>query len=73
MSDLLQRDLEAALDGEEIPSLSVEATVRFADEASRAAFMDEYLALLKPLLRKHGSRAGEAYRVVAAVYPEGDR
>lgn len=75
LGERVQRDAielldRAAFDGDEIPSLSVEATVRFPDEASRAAFMDEYLALLKPLLRKHGARAGDAFRVVTAVYPE---
>jgi DNA-binding transcriptional ArsR family regulator len=65
--DLLDR---AAFDGEDIPSVAVEASVRFPDAASRAAFMEEYLELVKPLLRKHGARDGGAYRVVTAVYPE---
>jgi DNA-binding transcriptional ArsR family regulator len=60
----------AAFDGEEIPSLSVEATVRFPDAAARSAFMDEYLEMLKPLLKKHGTRSGDAFRVAAAVYPD---
>ena len=34
--------------------------------------MEEYLDMLKPLLRKHGARKGDGYRAVAAVYPEGD-
>ena len=59
----------AAFDGEEIPSLSIEAALRFPDEAARAAFMDEYLAALKPLLKKHGARQGEEFRVALAVYP----
>jgi DNA-binding transcriptional ArsR family regulator len=74
LGERVQRDAielldRAAFDGEEIPSLSVEASVRFPDEASRAAFMAEYLDLLKPLLRKHGARDGGAFRVVTAVYP----
>ena len=59
----------AAFDGEEIPSLAIEAAVRFPDEAARAAFMDEYLAALKPLLKKHGARQGEEFRVALVVYP----
>jgi len=60
----------AAFDGEEIPSLTVDAAVRFPDAASRAAFFDEYLETLKPLLKKHGARKGEAFRVAVALYPE---
>lgn len=75
LGERIQRDAielldRAAFDGEDIPSLSVEASVRFPDEASRAAFMAEYLDLLEPLLRKHGAREGGAFRVVTAVYPE---
>jgi DNA-binding transcriptional ArsR family regulator len=75
LGERVQRDAielldRAAFDGEEIPSLSVEASVRFPDEASRAAFMEEYLDVLEPLLRKHGAREGGAFRVVTAVYPE---
>jgi DNA-binding transcriptional ArsR family regulator len=75
LGERIQRDAielldRAAFDGEDIPSLSVESSVRFPDEASRAAFMAEYLDLLGPLLRKHGAREGGAFRVVTAVYPE---
>lgn len=75
LGERVQRDAielldRAAFDGEEIPSLSVEASVRFPDEASRTAFMEEYLDVLEPLLRKHGAREGGAFRVVTAVYPE---
>jgi DNA-binding transcriptional ArsR family regulator len=75
LGERIQRDAielldRAAFDGEDIPSLSVDASVRFPDEAGRAAFMAEYLDLLEPLLRKHGARQGGAFRVVTAVYPE---
>lgn len=60
----------AAFDGEEIPSLTVEATVHFPDAPSRSAFMQDYLTLVKALLKKHGARKGEAFRVAIAVYPE---
>jgi hypothetical protein len=32
--------------------------------------MAEYMELLKPLLQKHGARAGDAFRIAVAVYPE---
>ena len=43
--------------------------MRFADAAARSAFMTEYLALLGPLLKKHGSRTGTPFRVALATYP----
>ena len=75
VGEQVQRDAaalldRAAFDGDEIPSLAVDAEVRFADAEARAAFMDDYLAALKPLLAKHGARGGEAYRVALAVYPD---
>jgi DNA-binding transcriptional ArsR family regulator len=65
-AELLDR---AAFDGEQIPSASVVASVRFASEDDRAAFMDEYLRSTKALLEKYGSRRGDAYRTALAVYP----
>ena len=65
--ELLDR---AAFDGEEIASATVEATVRFANEDARASFAKEYLDAMKPLLKKYGSRNGEAYNVALAVYPK---
>jgi len=75
VGERLQRDAiglldRAAFDGEEIPAAAVETEVRFADEATRAAFLDEYLAAIKPLLKKYGIRGGDAYRVALAVYPD---
>ena len=64
--ELLDR---AAFDGEEIPCASVEASVRFRDEEAREAFLREYLEVLQPLLKKHGARKGEGFRVALAVYP----
>jgi len=80
LGERVQRDAtvlldRAAFDGEEIPSLCVEASVRFKDEAARSAFMQEYLELLQPLLRKHGAKRGSgdpAFHVAVAVYPEGE-
>jgi DNA-binding transcriptional ArsR family regulator len=60
----------AAFDGTEIASASVEAEVTFATEADRAAFLDEYLEVVGPLLRKYGRRRrGSRYRVALAAYP----
>jgi DNA-binding transcriptional ArsR family regulator len=75
IGERLQRDAielldRAAFDGEEIPSASVEASVRFSDERRREEFMREYLAALRPLLKKYGSRRGDPFRVAVAVYPE---
>jgi DNA-binding transcriptional ArsR family regulator len=62
----------AAFDGEEIASAAVEAEVRFDGERARAAFMDEYLKAVGPLLRKYGRKGGMPHRVVLAVYPDPD-
>jgi hypothetical protein len=78
LSDLgerLQRDAAglidlAAFEGTEIPSATVQAEVRFPDEAARAAFMAEYVDTLKSLLAKHGQAEGERFRVALAAYPE---
>lgn len=75
LGDRVQRDAvelldRAAFDGEEIPSVALAAELRFPNDAARAAFMTEYLELLKPLLKKHGGRKGAPFRVVLGVYPE---
>jgi DNA-binding transcriptional ArsR family regulator len=75
MGENLQRDTvelldRAAFDGEDIACAAVEATVRFRDEQARAAFMDEYLAALAPLLKKYGARKGDAFCVAVALHPK---
>ncbi len=60
----------AAFDGEEIASAGVTAEVRFATEADRATFMDAFLRSTRELLEQHGSKHGEPFRAVFAVYPE---
>ncbi len=75
LGERLQRDAiglldRAAFDGDEIPAAAIETEVRFADEATRAAFVAHYLAAIKPLLQKYGSREGDPYRVALAVYPD---
>jgi DNA-binding transcriptional ArsR family regulator len=60
----------AAFGGEQIASAAVEAQVRLADEAQRAAFLSEYVAAVGPLLKKYGAAGGDPYRVVLAVHPD---
>ena len=73
----LQRDAavlvdRAAFRGEEIASASVTAEVSFASEAEREAFLDEYLKTTAELLKRHGKKEGDPYRVILAAYPEAE-
>jgi DNA-binding transcriptional ArsR family regulator len=75
LGERLQRDAallldQAAFGGEEIASASVVAEARFASEAEREAFLDEYLRATTALLDKYGTKDGAAYRIVLAAYPE---
>ncbi len=75
LGERLQRDVavlidRAAFDGEEIASASVVAEARFASEADREAFLDEYLRATAELLDKYGKREGAAFRIVLAAYPQ---
>ena len=77
LGEALQRDAtalldRAAFDGDEIPCASVDATVRFRNEETRAAFVREYMEALKPLLKKYGARTGDEFRVAVAVYPRSE-
>jgi DNA-binding transcriptional ArsR family regulator len=77
LGEHVQRDAallldRAAFDGEEIASASVEADVHFADEESRAAFLQEYLEALRELCDRYGATAGARYRVAMAAYPAAD-
>ena len=74
LGECVQRDAAVLLDraafgGEEIPTATVVATVRFADAESRAAFLDEYVALTGALIERHAGDAGEAFTVALAAYP----
>ena len=76
MGERLQSDAAALLDratfdGDEIASAAVAAEMRFASEADRASFLNDYLEAVSKLTDKYGSREGEGYRIVLAVYPEG--
>ena len=78
LGERLQRDAaglldRAAFDGEEIASASVTAEVKFAGEEERAAFLEEYMRALRPLLDRYGVKDGATYRVVLAAYPDAER
>lgn len=70
----LQRDAASLLDrasfeGVEIPSASVEATVSFANDSARSAFLDDYLRLTAELIEKHAAAGGDDYTVGLVVHP----
>ncbi len=73
----------AAFEGEEVASACVTAELGFADEAQRAAFLNEYLEVVKDLIERHGRSTrpstdapategpgSETYRVLLAVHPK---
>lgn len=73
----LQRDAiglldQAAFEEREIPSATVTAELRFATEADRAAFFDDYVRTLRTLVERYESKRGAPYRVVMAVHPRTD-
>jgi DNA-binding transcriptional ArsR family regulator len=59
----------AAFDGESIASASAQTTIRFADEDRREAFLRGYVEAVADLAKRHGSPAGQHYRIVHAIYP----
>jgi DNA-binding transcriptional ArsR family regulator len=77
LGERLERDAaalldRAAFDGETVASASAVAEVRFKTQADRAAFLRDWLAALRPLLDRYGTRKGDPYRVVVAAYPDPD-
>lgn len=59
----------ASLEGDEISTATVEATVRFADAATRSAFLDDYIRLTTELIEKHAAAGGDDYTVGLVVHP----
>lgn len=59
----------AAFDGDSIASASVQTTIRLRDSEARAAFLDEYLDLVRQLVERHAAPDGEEYAVGFATYP----
>lgn len=77
VGERLQRDAaglldRAAFDGAQIPSATVEATVRFPDAEARTAFLEEYLGLTARLIEQHAASEGESYAVTLIAYPENE-
>ena len=77
LGETLQRDSlrlidAAAFNGDEIPSVSIEADVGLPTPDARAAFMRDVAEALQSVLAKHGSKEGPRYRVVFATYPDGE-
>ena len=75
LGERLERDAavlldRAAFDGEQIASAAVEGEVRLATDEARAAFLQEYLAAVGPLLQKYSTGRGARYRVALAAYPD---
>ena len=80
LGERLQQDAaglldRAAYEAVEIPSATIEAEIRLGDAASRARFLEEYLAAIGPLLKKYGvadeaGTGGDVYRLAVAVYPD---
>jgi DNA-binding transcriptional ArsR family regulator len=77
VGERLQRDAaglldRAAFDGAQIPSATVEGTIRFPDAEARAAFLEDYLTLTARLMEQHGASEGEAFTVVLVAYPDNE-
>jgi DNA-binding transcriptional ArsR family regulator len=87
LSALLQEELAAWMeaeeaDGEGVPTLSMEAEVRFDSVERRAAFADALQKAVAVVIGQHTApardekgraRSGRAYRLVVGCYPVSDR
>jgi DNA-binding transcriptional ArsR family regulator len=62
----------AAFDGERVASASVLTELHLPDEEARAAFLREYVDVVRALARQHGATTGSLYRVLLAAYPDPD-
>ena len=51
-------------------SASIRGEVRFASDADRRDFFNEYTALVDQLVARYASKTGAPFRVVTAVHPE---
>jgi DNA-binding transcriptional ArsR family regulator len=59
----------AVFDGAEIPSAAVQASVRLPDAQARAAFLDDYLALVRELVERYSAPDAPVYTVGFVTYP----
>lgn len=57
---------------EEIPSATLDTTIRLASAEQRGAFVEEYVQLVNQLVKKYQSpvKGQETYQVILAVYPK---
>ncbi|QRG68084.1 winged helix-turn-helix domain-containing protein [Brevibacillus choshinensis] len=57
---------------EEIPSATLDTSIRLASAEQRSAFVEEYVQLVNQLVKKYQSKAEgqETYQVILAVYPK---
>jgi DNA-binding transcriptional ArsR family regulator len=75
-SERIKRDalllMEHSDEQAEIPSATLETTIRLRNREERHAFVQEYVSLVKQLVEKYQSAAegDNAYNVIAAVYPQ---
>lgn len=58
---------------EDIPSATLDTSVRLASAEQRSAFVEEYVQLVNELVKKyqHSATGAETYQVILAVYPKG--
>jgi len=56
----------------DIPSATLDASIRLASAEQRSAFVEEYVQLVNQLVKKYQSKADgqETYQVILAVYPK---
>lgn len=64
--------MERSDQAEEIPSATLDTSIRLASAEERSAFVEEYVKLVGELVKKYQSPAEgqETYQVVLAVYPK---
>ncbi|MDR7318268.1 helix-turn-helix domain-containing protein [Brevibacillus nitrificans] len=57
---------------EQIPSATLDASIRLASAEQRSAFVEEYVQLVNQLVKKYQTEAQgqETYQVILAVYPK---
>jgi len=57
---------------QEIPSATLDTSIRLASAEQRSAFVEEYISLVNQLVEKYQSKAKgqETYQVILAVYPK---
>jgi DNA-binding transcriptional ArsR family regulator len=70
--DVSMLDARARGEGKRLSTLTMDAEIRFASAAARAAFAEELTAMLAQLVARHhddGAPGGRRFRLVAMVHP----